>query len=129
MTLDQYLRDCETKEFSWPSWNCWHFVSGWAAMKIGRDPLAGAVPRETSFLWHLWVARMGGIEAWVSRQLPEYAQAPACSAVAGDVVLLPGDSSAWVLGISNGRLSAALRSTVGIAFTDAAPLATWKIKK
>lgn len=126
MTLDQYLRDCETKEFSWPSWNCWHFVAGWAAAKIGRDPLAGAVPRETSFLWHLWVARTGGIESWVSRQLPEYTRAPALAAVAGDIVLLPGDASAWVLGISNGRLSAALRNPLGVVFTDAAPLVTWK---
>ena len=129
MTLDQYLRDCETKEFSWPSWNCWHFVAGWATTKIGRDPLAGSVSRETPFLWHLWVARMGGIGACVSRQLPEYEKFPALSAVVGDIVLLPGDTTPWILGISNGRLSAALHSTAGIAFTNATPLATWKIKK
>jgi hypothetical protein len=113
--------------FNWQRWNCAHFAAAWVLVATGRRIDLGMVAADNPRAWTAALTAAGGMRRHTSAQLGAPAR-PACLALPGDVVMLPGRLMPAALGVCVGERIACVGSPAGVAWQPiAVATASWSL--
>ena len=106
--LTAYLSRVAREGFAWGRHDCALFAAGAVEAVTGIDPAAAWRGRYRTLAGGLRLMRKAGHADHLAAARALYPEVPACRALPGDLVIVPGDGAA-ALGVVQGELAYVLR--------------------